>query len=114
MFTLPTVNINRKIRRRILDRIPDPLDNPRHPDIINLMRLDESEADDVPVDLVVFRSLASPRYYQHTSRFTVPYLCRVHKEKGNEQITSSSAPRAHSCPSRYTPPDSHARRTSRA
>lgn len=61
MFTLHTVNINRKIRRRILDCVPDPLNNPRHSDIIDLMRLDESEADDVPVDLVVFRSLASSR-----------------------------------------------------
>lgn len=53
-----TINVNRQIRRRILDNLPRLLDNPRHPDLVDLVRLDDPESD-VFVDLIVLGTLRS-------------------------------------------------------
>lgn len=55
-MTRLTININRKIRRRVLDDLPSLFYNPAHPDLVNLMRFNDPESD-VLVDFVILGTL---------------------------------------------------------
>lgn len=51
-----TINIDRKIRRRVPDNLPGLFNDAGHPDLVDLMGFDDSESDAL-VDFIVFRAL---------------------------------------------------------
>lgn len=88
------VNVDGEVGRRVADGLSDLLDDAGDTNVVNLVRLDEGEADDVRVDLVVSGALRARRISQRNIGTQEGVHKRALHKRAKEEIRTKSLVRS--------------------